>query len=61
MDWDDKPKPAKALTVGEDLSTISVGELKARITALEAEIQRVQAEIATKKARASAAADLFKR
>ncbi len=61
MDWDDKPKPAKALTVGEDLSTISVGELEARITALEAEIQRVQAEIATKKARASAAADLFKR
>lgn len=62
MDWDDiKPKPAKALLVGEDLSTISVAELEARIAALEIEIQRVKAEIATKKARASAAADLFKR
>ncbi len=62
MDWDDiKPKAAKALTIGEDLSTISVAELEARIAALEAEIGRVQAEIATKKARASAAADMFKR
>ena len=62
MDWDDiKPKPAKALAAGEDLSTHSIGELEARIAALEAEIQRTRGEIATKKARASAAADLFKR
>ena len=62
MDWDDiKPKPTKALAVGEDLSTHSIGELEARIVALEAEIQRTQGEIATKKARASTAVDLFKR
>ena len=62
MDWDDiTPKPAKALIIGEDLSTISVAELEARIAALDAEKQRVLVEIATKRARASAAADLFKR
>lgn len=62
MDWDDsKPKPAKGLVIGEDLSTHSIGELEIRLSALEFEIQRTRGEIAIKKARASAAADLFKR
>ena len=35
MDWDDlKPKPKKGVTVGEDLKTLSVAELEARIAAL---------------------------
>ena len=62
MDWDDiKPKPAKMPTVGEDLATLSIGELESRIVALETEVLRIRVEIATKKARAAAAADLFKR
>ena len=46
MDWDElKPKPPKGPSrVGEDLKTLSVAELKARIVALTAEIERVKAE-----------------
>jgi uncharacterized small protein (DUF1192 family) len=62
MDWDDlKPKPAKGITLGEDLTTLSVGELEARIAALHREIERVQGELAAKKAHEEAAAAIFKR
>ena len=61
MDWDDvRPKPQAAITVGTDLSTLSVAELEARITALESEIERVEAELGAKRARVSAADKLFK-
>ncbi len=43
MDWDDlKPKPKKGVTLGEDLTTLSVAELEARIGELQQEIERVQ-------------------
>jgi len=62
MDWDDlKPKPAKGITLGESLESLSVSELGARIVALQQEIERVQAELATKKAHEAAAAAIFKR
>jgi uncharacterized small protein (DUF1192 family) len=62
MDWDElKPKPPKAVTVGEDLKTLSVAELEARIVTLTAEIERVRAELQAKKAHEAAAAALFKR
>ena len=62
MDWDDlKPKPPKGVTLGEDLTTLSVGELEARIAALHREIERVQGELAAKKAHEEAAAAIFKR
>ncbi len=62
MDWDDlKPKPAKVVALGDDLTTLSVTELEARIGALESEILRVKAEMGVKKARQAAASDLFKR
>jgi uncharacterized small protein (DUF1192 family) len=63
MDWDDlKPKPPlKQATLGESLETFSVGELEARIAALKAEIERVEAELASKKSHEAAAAALFKR
>lgn len=63
MDWDElRPKPApKGVMLGEDLSTLSVGELEARIKTLEAEIARVEAELGTKKSHEAAAAALFKR
>ena len=61
MDWDDvRPKPQAAITVGADLTTLSVQELDARVAALQAEIVRVEAELAAKRARASAADDVFK-
>jgi uncharacterized small protein (DUF1192 family) len=62
MDWDEvKPKPAKVITLGEDLTTLSVAELDARIAALAGEIERVKAELQAKKAHEAAAAALFKR
>lgn len=62
MDWDDlEPKPAKSVTLGEDLTSLSVAELDARIAALHTEIERVQAELAAKKAHEAAAASIFKR
>jgi uncharacterized small protein (DUF1192 family) len=62
MDWDDiRPKTAKAITLGEDLTSLSVAELDARIAALQTEIARVEAERAAKKAHEAAAAALFKR
>ena len=61
IDWEDtQPKPKAVITVGEDLRTLSVAELKSRIEALEAEIVRVRQEMAVKQARAAAADALFK-
>lgn len=61
MDWDDlAPKPKKGIALGEDLKTLSVSELEARIAELEREIERVKAEIAAKKAHEAAAAAVFK-
>jgi uncharacterized small protein (DUF1192 family) len=61
MDWDEvKPKPARVITVGEDLKTLGVAELEARIAALAAEIERVRAEIASKRAIGEAARSVFK-
>ena len=62
MDWDDlAPKPKKAVTLGEDLKTHSVAELAERIAALREEIERVEGELAAKKAHEAAAAAIFKR
>jgi len=62
MDWDDlQPKPKKGVTLGEDLKTLSVSELEARIGALQEEIERVKGELAAKKAHEAAAAAVFKR
>ena len=61
MDWEDlKPKPPRTATLGEALETFSVAELQARLLALQAEIGRVEAELAARKAHEAAAAQLFK-
>ena len=61
IDWDDiRPVPRPQIVVGEKLETLSVEELEGRIAALQAEIVRVTAELATKRARVEAAAALFK-
>lgn len=62
MDWDDvKPKPKPQMAAGDNLASLSVGELEARIAAFEAEIERVRAELVKKRAHEAAAAALFKR
>jgi uncharacterized small protein (DUF1192 family) len=62
MDWDElKPKPAKGITLGESLESLSIAELEARIAALETEIQRVKDNVARKKAHEAAATAVFKR
>lgn len=62
MDWDDMvPKPKPQAAIGDPLATLSIGELNARIAALEGEIARVRAEIEKKQAHEAAAAALFKR
>lgn len=62
MDWDDqRPAPSKAIGIGDNLETLSVGELEQRIAALAAEIDRVKAELAKKRAHEAAASALFKR
>lgn len=62
MDWDDiTPKPAKGTTIGENLETLSVAELEARIVELEREIARVKTELKAKQRHEDAASALFKR
>ena len=62
MDWDDlKPTPPKSASIGENLETLSVGELEQRIAALESEIERVRAELEKKRAHENAAAALFRK
>ena len=62
MVWDDdQPKPKKGITLGDDLRTLSIAELEARLSALGEEIERVKRELQAKKAHEAAAASLFKR
>ena len=55
------PKKPSGIVLGEDLSRLSVAELEQRLVALRAEIERLTAEQAAKKAHEAAAAALFKR
>ena len=62
MDWDEhQPRPAKAVTLGEDLRTLSISELEQRLVSLAQEAERVRGEIASKKAIEAAADAVFKR
>ncbi len=62
MDWDEiRPKPGNTITVGEPLQQLSLSDLEERLAALREEIQRVEREIAGKRAHEEAAAALFKR
>jgi uncharacterized small protein (DUF1192 family) len=63
MDWDDlvPKKPAKGTAIGESLETLSVAELEQRVAELKREIERVEGELAKKRAHEAAASALFKR
>jgi uncharacterized small protein (DUF1192 family) len=63
MDADDlepKKKP-KGYELGQDLTKLSVGELKALVDDLKAEIDRLEAALAAKQSSKSAAEAAFKR
>lgn len=60
MDPEDKPKPKPGIVIGEDLSTLSIDELTARITTLEEEIARICAAIESKRSSRDLAASAFK-
>jgi uncharacterized small protein (DUF1192 family) len=60
MDWDPPKTPSvRTITLGEDLSNMSVGELAERIVQLHSEISRAEAVATQKKQHASAADQLF--
>ncbi len=61
MDWDEAvQKSVASVVVGEDLSLLGLAELETRVLELRAEIERVEGEIARKRAQQEAAAQLFK-
>ncbi|MGC2410207.1 MAG: DUF1192 domain-containing protein [Methyloceanibacter sp.] len=62
MDLDDlQPKKAKTYELGQDLATLSVGELTALVEALKGEIARVEAVMSAKQSSKSAADAAFRR
>lgn len=61
MDEDDRPKKKIAHEIGQDLSLLSVAELRERITLLREEIARLEATITNKEASRNAAEGFFKR
>ena len=61
IDEDDRPKKKIAHEIGQDLTLLSVAELRARIALLREEIARLEADIGSKQASRSAADQFFKR
>lgn len=58
---EDRPVRKTVHDIGQDLSLLSVDELKLRIELLKAEIARLEAEAVAKGASRAAADSLFKR
>jgi uncharacterized small protein (DUF1192 family) len=61
MDDDDRPKKKLAHEIGQDLTLLSVEELRERIGLLKEEIARLEANMTSKQAQRSAADQFFKR
>jgi uncharacterized small protein (DUF1192 family) len=60
IDPDELPKKRISHEIGQELSLLSVAELKERIALLKDEIERLEAETARKNASKSAADTFFK-
>ena len=58
---DEPVKQPKVHEIGSDLSKLSVEELRERVDALKAEIERLEATIRSKQASRSAADTFFRR
>jgi uncharacterized small protein (DUF1192 family) len=61
MEDDDRPRKKGSHEIGQDLSLLSVDELRERIALLQEEIARLEANMAQKHAKRSAADQFFKR
>ena len=61
VDDDDRPKKKLAHEIGQDLTLLSVEELRERIGLLKEEIARLEANTAAKQAQRTAADQFFKR
>jgi len=61
FDEDDQPKRKVTHEIGQDLTLLSVEELRARVQLLQDEIARLETDIASKRATRSAADQFFKR
>jgi len=61
FDDDDRPKKKITHEIGQDLSLLSVEELAARVQLLHDEINRLEADMASKRAKRAAADQFFKR
>ncbi|MCR6735856.1 MAG: DUF1192 domain-containing protein [Afipia sp.] len=57
---DDKPRKKISHEIGQDLSLLSVGDVEDRIARLAAEIERLKADAAKKRASRDAANAFFK-
>ena len=60
MNDEELPKRKVDMVIGENLDAISIAELEHRISVLDAEIQRIRAEIAKKHASKASAATFFR-
>jgi uncharacterized small protein (DUF1192 family) len=61
FDDDDQPKRKVTHEIGQDLTLLSVEELSARVQLMHDEINRLEADIASKRATRAAADQFFKR
>ena len=61
FDDDDRPKPKIAHEIGQDLSLLSVEEIKLRIALMQDEIKRLETDMAQKHAKRAAADQFFKK
>jgi uncharacterized small protein (DUF1192 family) len=61
MDEDDRPKKKITHEIGQDLTLLSVAELRERIALLKDEIARLEANINSKQASRTTADQFFKR
>lgn len=61
FDDDEQPKRKVSHEIGQDLTLLSVEELAARVQLLRDEINRLEADMTTKRASRSAADQFFKR
>jgi uncharacterized small protein (DUF1192 family) len=61
FDEDDRPKKKVVHEIGQDLTLLSVDELAARVQLLHDEINRLEADMASKRAKRAAADQFFKR
>jgi uncharacterized small protein (DUF1192 family) len=60
-DEDNRPKKKVVHEIGQDLTLLSVDELAARVQLLHDEINRLEADMASKRAKRAAADQFFKR